>query len=110
MTSEFERVQAKAEWKTYIERNRDTPVKLWMVDGMIELVFEHCTRKNAELVVRVEELEKRPVSGVSYTGAFDNSKEYGAGTLVTRSGALWLAVRTSCGESPGTTPVRGASS
>ena len=62
------------------------------------------SRRLLALEEKVEALDARPSGGVKYAGVFEPNHTYTEGSLVTRSGSLWLAV-----ESTDRVPGHGAS-
>ena len=59
--------------------------------------------KVLQLATRIKELEARApgAPSVKYAGIYNPHTRYSEGQLVTRSGGLWLAVRDSISETPG---------
>ena len=52
---------------------------------------------------RLESLERSGVA-VHYEGIFDAARQYTTGSLAARAGSLWLALKTTTGETPGAAP------
>ena len=62
--------------------------------------------KIRQLEQRLNELEQRPASstGCEYAGTYSPTTQYTAGQLITRGGGLWLCLRESLAQTPGTSP------
>lgn len=78
-----------------------------MMRGIAPVIQEYTAKAiqaaTSPLLARVAALEARP--GVEYAGVYDAAKTYAEGQLVTRSGGLWLALRTSTNLLPGSDPA-----
>jgi hypothetical protein len=57
----------------------------------------------APLLARLDALEAKPT--VEYGGTYADGKHYCEGQLITRSGALWLCLRSTCDVVPGSDPA-----
>ena len=56
------------------------------------------------LLARLKALEKRSPAGVTWAGVFEEGRSYPEGSLCTRKGGLWLALRDTAAV-PGTVPA-----
>jgi hypothetical protein len=101
----LERMRRAGFIKPTVARFDKMPVtQAFLLDVLSNVLQPPLLAKLGALDKRLREVEARPAggsAGVQWAGTYDPAKSYTAGSLITRQGGLWLALRDTAAETPG---------